>query len=84
MKTSLSNQNLSRCTTIAGLTAGGIGVALGSRHAGAAQEMTTADHPLMGMWLAMRNPSRQGVDPQSPAPSLYSADGTVILGFVPA
>jgi hypothetical protein len=46
--------------------------------------MSTADHPLMGMWLAMANPPRQGNDPQFPAPSLFAADGTVILGFVPA
>ena len=46
--------------------------------------MSTADHPLMGMWLAMANPARRGQDPQFPAPSLFAADGTVILGFVPA
>jgi hypothetical protein len=46
--------------------------------------MSTADHPLMGMWLAMANPARRGVDSQFPAPSLFAADGTVVLGFVPA
>jgi hypothetical protein len=46
--------------------------------------MSTADHPLMGMWLAMANSPRQDLDPQFPAPSLFAADGTVILGFVPA
>ena len=45
--------------------------------------MSTADHPLMGMWLAMANPPR-AEDPQVPVPSLFAADGTVILGFVPA
>jgi len=43
-----------------------------------------ADHPMTGMWLAMANPLRRGEDPQFPAPSLFAADGTVILGFVPA
>lgn len=61
----------------------GLGLALGARSAGAAPAMSTADHPLTGMWLAMANPSR-AEDPQFPAPSLFAADGTVVLGFVPA
>jgi hypothetical protein len=35
--------------------------------------MSTADHPLMGMWLAMANPPGQREDPQFPAPSLFTA-----------
>jgi len=31
----------------------------------------------------MANPSR-AADPQFPAPSLFTADGTVLLGFIPA
>lgn len=58
-----------------------IGVALGAstglRRAGA-QDMSLADHPLTGMWLAMANPSLLE-DPQFPAPSLFGADGTVVL-----
>ena len=50
----------------------------------AATTLTTADHPLMGMWLAMANPARRGQDPQFAAPSHFAADGTCILGFVPA
>jgi hypothetical protein len=46
--------------------------------------MTTADHPLMGVWLAMANAPRRDQDPQYPAPSIFAADGTVVLAFVPA
>jgi hypothetical protein len=35
------------------------------------------------MWLAMANPAR-AEDPQFPAPSLFAADGTVVLGWPPA
>jgi hypothetical protein len=79
-----SNNTVSRRTAVAGLGAGGLGIALGARSAGAASSMSTANHPLMGMWLAMANPTRRGVDEQFPAPSLFAADGTVVLGFVPA
>lgn len=79
-----STAAISRRTVFTGLGAGTLGLALGARGAGAAQGMTTADHPLMGMWLAMANPARRGEDPQFPAPSLFAADGTVVLGFVPA
>jgi hypothetical protein len=79
-----SSSALTRRTALAGLGAVSLGSALGARSAHA-QAMSTADHPLMGMWLAMANPPRRGgEDPQFPAPSLFAADGTVILGFVPA
>jgi hypothetical protein len=45
--------------------------------------MSTAEHPLTGMWLAMANPAR-AEDAKFPAPSLFAEDGAVILGFVPA
>jgi hypothetical protein len=83
MTTARIDQSLSRRTTLAGLGAGGLAVAIGARGAHAAQEMSTADHPLMGMWLAMANPPR-AEDPQVPVPSLFAADGSVVLGFVPA
>jgi hypothetical protein len=78
------NTAVNRRTALAGLGAGGLGIALATGSAGAAQTMSTADHPLTGMWLAMANPPGQRDDPQFPAPSLFAADGTVILGFVPA
>lgn len=84
MSTSDVRASLTRRTALAGLSAGSLGVALGTQRSRAAQAMSTADHPLMGMWLAMANPARRGVDRQFPAPSLFAADGTVILGFVPA
>ena len=84
MSTTRAGTFVSRRAALAGIGAGGLGVALGSRTTRAAQAMSTADHPLMGMCLAMANPARCGQDPQFPAPSLFAADGTVILGFVPA
>ena len=49
----------------------------------AAQEAPSdlADHPLTGTWLAMANPAARPDDPQFPAPSLFAADGTVLLVF---
>ena len=84
MTTNATHSALSRRPAFAGLRAGTLGLTLGARGAGAAQGMTTAGHPLMGMWLAFANPARRGDDPQFPAPSLFAADGTVVLGFVPA
>ena len=84
MNSSRTTTPVSRRTALSGIGAGGVGVALGSRSMRAAQAMSTADHPLMGVWLALANPPGQRQDPQFPAPSLFAADGTVILGFVPA
>jgi len=87
MSSSTTGNTTTRRTALAGLGAGGLGLTLATgraRTARVAQEMSTADHPLMGMWLAMANPARRGVDPQIPVPSLFAADGTVVLGFVPA
>jgi hypothetical protein len=80
---SRSDRSLSRRTALAGLGVGSLVAGLGTRSAGAAQAPVTADHPLVGMWLAMANPPR-AEDPKFPAPSLFAADGTVVLGFVPA
>lgn len=81
----LSNfdRHLSRRSALAGFSAGGVAISLGVRNALATQGATTADHPLTGMWLAMANPPGPD-DPPFPAPSLFAADGTVVLGFVPA
>ena len=48
----------------------------------AARQATSslADHPMTGTWVAMANPPLPD-DPQFPAPSLFSADGTVLLVF---
>lgn len=83
MTTHRTDHTVSRRTAVVGLGIGGLGVALGASGSRAQGAMSTADHPLTGMWLAMANPGRPE-DPQFPAPSLFAADGTVVLGFVPA
>jgi hypothetical protein len=74
---------VSRRTALAGLGAGSLGIAIGARSAAATQEMSTADHPLTGMWLALANPARVE-DPQVPGSALFAADGTVVLNWIPA
>lgn len=83
MTASSIDRPLSRRSALAGLGASGVVLALAGQVAHAAQDLTTANHPLTGMWLAIANPTR-AEDPQFPAPSLFGADGTVVLGFVPA
>ena len=83
MTTPRTSPSVSRRTALAGLGAGSLGLALGTRTAGAAPALSTADHPLTGVWLAMANPAR-AEDPKFPAPSVFAADGTVILNWVPA
>jgi hypothetical protein len=84
MSTSRSDGSLSRRTALVGLGAGGIGAALaaGGRIAAAQEEApdATANHPLTGTWMAMANPPLPE-DPQVAAPSLFAADGTVLLLF---
>lgn len=45
-----------------------------------AEQVDYSDHPLTGTWLAMANPPLPD-DPQFPATSLFTADGTVLLIF---
>jgi hypothetical protein len=86
MSTSRIATSLSRRTALAGLGAGGIGVALAAPgRLAAAQDAPSADladHPLTGTWLAMANPPLPE-DPPFAAPSLFGADGTVLLVFPP-
>lgn len=66
-----------------GAAAAALGLSLGAaRGRAAAQEAATdlANHPLTGTWLAMANPALPD-DPQFPAPSLFTADGVVLLVF---
>ena len=84
METAFHRAGFTRRTAIAGLGVVGLSATLAVSKTEAATTLTTADHPLMGMWLAMANPARRGQDPQFPAPSHFAADGTCILGFVPA
>lgn len=62
MSTSGPNAAVSRRSALAGLSAGGLGVALSTRRA-AAQDATAemANHPLVGIWLAGANVNELGL-----------------------
>src|SRR5688500_17531350 len=71
-----SSSAVSRRTALAGLGAGGLGVALAatSRHS-AAQEATPAalaSHPIVGVWMV--------TTPMGPSLAVFSADGSNIQG----
>ena len=80
----VSPAGLSRRAALGGVGALAAALGLGGRHGrAAAQDAATADlagHPLTGTWLAMANPPRP-TDPQAAAPSVFGADGTVLLMF---
>ncbi len=81
-----SPTGLSRRSALGRVAAVGAALGLSGRLGRAAAQDATPDfsnHPLSGMWLAMANPARAD-DPQVPVPSLFAADGTVSLAFVPA
>jgi hypothetical protein len=81
MTTSSSAQAVSRRTALAGISATGLGLALAATtHHASAQETDLANHPLTGTWLAMANPPLPE-SPQIAAPSLFGADGSVLLMF---
>jgi hypothetical protein len=80
MTTQRPTNPVSRRTALAGLGAGGLALATIGHSASARQNPALADHPLTGVWLAMSNPPVPE-DPQSPAPSYFGADGTVVLSF---
>jgi hypothetical protein len=64
---------LSRRKAVAGLGAGGLGVALAARGA-SAQDATAeamANHPILGAWMATTM--------FGPAPSIFFADGSVVI-----
>ena len=79
MTTSHTTPSISRRAALAGLGAGGLGVALAAatRHA-AAQEGATAEamatHPIVGNWMVTTFLGR------SPAMAVFLADGTNIQG----
>lgn len=67
------------------ITAAGSGLALSLIAPARGLAQTTndySDHPLTGMWLAMANPALPE-NPPFPAPSLFSAEGYVVLQFPP-
>lgn len=78
-----ASSRLTRRTALStgGAAAAALGVgALGNLRSAEAQGANLADHPLAGTWLAIANPPRPDA-PQFPAPSLFAADGTVLLVF---
>ena len=69
-----STASVSRRSALAGLGVGGFGLALSSTGDQATAKTTDlADHPLTGTWLA--------TVPGGMAPSLFAADGTVLLAW---
>jgi hypothetical protein len=77
MTSSITPLTVSRRSALAGLGAGGLGLALATRGA-AAQDATPfpmAGHPLVGAWIVDRNPD----DPtEIPTYNVFTADGGVI------
>lgn len=69
-----------RRTAIAGAGLAAALAILGQVGRAAAQAVDYSRHPLCGTWLAMANPPMPE-DPKFPAPSLFAADGTVLLVF---
>jgi len=76
MTSLLPDRTVSRRTALAGLGAGGLGVAMAAsgRHAAAqdASPVSMAGHPLVGAWVVDRNPDDH-TDP--PTAVVYTADG---------
>lgn len=78
-----SESGLTRRTALAGIGAGGLGLALAAAvRPAAAQEATLADHPLTGVWLVSANPALPDT-PMVPHISIFASDGTCTL-FAPA
>ncbi len=71
--------SVSRRTALAALGMSGIALSAGSRTAVAQNRpLDHSAHPLYGMWLALANPTLSE-DPPYHGPSLFAADGTVLL-----
>lgn len=77
MSRSQATQAVSRRTALAGLGAGGLGVALAATvHPAAAQDAEMVNHPMVGTWLAGRAPNDLGITHISP-------DGNFLLNYSP-
>jgi hypothetical protein len=76
MTTHRTAASVTRRTALAGLAAGGVGVALGTRVRPASAQDATAGHPIVGVWniLALGNPGL----------ATFHADGSVTFGGVPS
>ena len=76
MTTLPTDRPLSRRAALAGVGAGGLGLALGARGAAAQEgEGDLAGHPLTGSWVAMT--------PGGVVPQIHGADGSFIAAFPP-
>jgi hypothetical protein len=72
---------LTRRNALTGIGVTATAVGLDGRFAHAsAQDTDLSSHPLTGTWMAMANPPLPD-DLQFPAPSLFAADGAVLLIF---
>src|SRR5262245_36308149 len=76
MATSQTDRSVSRRTALAGIGAGGLGLALAARGGSAAARDATAEamanHPIVGVWMV--------TTPIGPSLAVFSADGTNIQG----
>ena len=74
MSTPRSNAAVSRRSAIAGLSAGGLGVAMAARGASAqdATPTATAGHPIVGTWIVDRNIATGA---EAPVVGVFTADG---------
>jgi hypothetical protein len=81
MTTRNATGSISRRTALAGLGVAGVGAALAARPALAQDAAVSplAGHPLVGLWVGML-PITPG-EPPVPIPSLYGADGSVVLAW---
>jgi len=77
MSTSPTARVVSRRTALAGLAAGGVGLALAATHPAAAQDVEMANHPLVGTWLAGRAPNDISVTHWGPDGSMIVNGPTV-------
>lgn len=80
MATTSDDRSVSRRTAVAGLGAGSLAFAMSHISISAQESGDLAGHPLTGWWLAMANPLLPD-NPQIAVPSLFAADGTVVLLF---
>ena len=67
---------VSRRTALAGLGAGGLGLALGTSVRPASAQDATASHPIVGVWNVL--------NPGSPSVANFQADGSVTFGQPPS
>jgi hypothetical protein len=78
MTTGHHNSNVTRRTALAGLSASAVVIA--TSRPGSAQTINTANHPLMGVWLAMANPPLP-TNPRVVVQANFGADGAMLLMY---